>query len=140
MKHRKYTGKILKSATSGIHLNTRLNINAKYSATDLISWQKERIKFRKNSKVLDIGSGNGAQSTFMIEKISNNGHLTSIDYSKKSINILKSKIVSSNFSCFVANMDNFKDYMKGKYDIIHSSYAIYYSSNPKAFIKYTFIN
>ena len=28
-------------------------------------------------------------------------------------------------------MDNFKGYMNGKYDLIHSSYAIYYSAKPK---------
>ena len=47
MKHRKYSGSILKSATSGAHLSTRLNINAKYSSNDLIGWQKSLIKFKK---------------------------------------------------------------------------------------------
>ena len=135
MKHRKYTGSILKSATSGTHLSTRLNINAKYSSNDLIGWQKSLIKFKKNSRILDIGCGNGAQSSFLFQKISSNGHLTSIDFSKKSIDILKTKIHGPNFTCLVADMDHFDQYMNDKYDIIHSSYAIYYSSNPYNLLK-----
>ena len=131
MKHRKYTGEILKSATSGSFLVTRLKINAKYSSNDLTSWQKSKIKFRKNSKILDIGCGNGAQSIFMFQKISKNGSLRSIDFSSNSISILRNKIKGKNFKCMKVDMDNFDEYMDGKYDLIHSSYAIYYSSSPK---------
>ena len=135
MKHRKYSGSILKSATSGAHLSTRLNINAKYSSNDLIGWQKSLIKFKKNSRILDIGCGNGAQSSFIFQKLSSNGSLISIDYSKKSIDILKTKINAPNFNCFVADMDKYNQYMDGRYDIIHSSYAMYYSSNPDKLLK-----
>ena len=135
MKHRKYSGNILKSATSGAFLKTRLNINAKYSGNDLIGWQKSKIKFKKNSKILDIGCGDGAQSKFIYEKLSKNGYLTSVDYSQSSISSLSEKINSINFRCIEANMDRFNKYMNGKYDLIHSSYAIYYSSNPKKLLQ-----
>ena len=32
-------------------------------------------------------------------------------------------------------MDRFNKYMNGKYDLIHSSYSIYYSSNPKKLLQ-----
>ncbi len=138
MKLSKYQGKIKKQSVSGIHLNTRLSINSKYSSNDLISWQYNKIKFRKNSNILDLGCGNGAQAEFLVNKIGEENLIHCVDLSKKSINILNNKINGKKIKTYVKDMDKINKFFFEKIDIFHSSYSLYYSSNPKKILDYCY--
>lgn len=138
MKLSKYAGKIKKQSVSGSHLNTRLNINSKYSSNNLISWQYKKIKFKKNSTILDLGCGNGAQAEFLVNKIGQNNILHCVDLSKKSIGLLNKKIKSEKIKTYVRNMDQLEEFFNLKIDIFHSSYSLYYSSKPKKILDHCY--
>lgn len=138
MKLSKYSGIIKKQSVSGKHLSTRLNLNAKYSSNDLISWQNQKIKFKKNSDILDLGCGNGAQAEFLIKKISEQNKIYCLDLSKKSIFNLKKKIIDKRLVTYSKNMDSLKNFFNKKIDVLHSSYSLYYSSNPREILDHCF--
>ena len=138
MKHTIYNGLIKKQSISGEFLDTRLKINSKYSSNNLIEWQADKIKFDTNSDILDLGCGNGAQAKFLINRINKNKTLTCVDISKKSIASLKKEIKNTNLKTITVDMDKLESKFKKKYDILNSSYALYYSSNPKKLLDYCY--
>lgn len=138
MKLSKYSGKIKKQSVSGSHLNTRLNINSKYSSNNLISWQFNKIKFKKNSNILDLGCGNGAQADFLVNKIGEKNTIHCIDLSKDSIDLLNKKIKSDKIKTYVKNMDEIDNFFFEKIDVFHSSYSLYYSAKPKKILDHCY--
>ena len=138
MKLSKYSGNIKKQSVSGKHLSTRLNINSKYSSNDLISWQFKKIKFKKNSNILDLGCGSGAQAEFLVNKIGEKNKIYCVDLSGKSIGILKKKIPNNKVITFIKDMDDLKEFFNKKIDIFHSSYSLYYSSKPKKILDHCY--
>jgi len=138
MKHTTYKGIIKKQSTSGDFLKTRLSINSKYSKNNLIEWQSNKIKFNKASDVLDLGCGNGAQAKFLINRITQDKTLTCVDLSKKSLGLLKKSIKNKNLKIINMNMDDLPLKYNDSFDILHSSYALYYSSNPKKLLDHCY--
>ena len=81
-------------------------------------------------EILDLGCGNGKQ-IFKIESLNNN-KILGVDISPESVNSIKEKVQllkNNKISACVASMDNVLDVVKETFDIILSTYAIYYSKN-----------
>ena len=96
------------------------------------------FKKYKNKSVLEIGCGIGTDA---IEFIKNGSNYTGIDYSEKSVQIVKQRISTYNLNSnkikvFVDNCENLKNVkkLKKKYDLIYSFGVIHHTENmQKAF-------
>jgi len=128
-------------ATSSSFLKNRINLNKKYQKTNFKNWQYKTYaeiikkllakKGINNIKILDIGSGDGLQVSHFL-KIFKSPEIWCLDYSKHSLSSLKKKYKSKNIKIFTEDMDNLGSFLnKNKltkyFDIVHSSYALYYS-------------
>lgn len=122
-----------KNISDNTSLEERIRINKKYTLYDFNKWTFSVYKFKSKMDILDIGCGNGAQIIEAKKKLKNTGSIIGVDISKSSINKIKKKNFS-NVYLFNADMDNILKINKIKhkrFDLIHSTYAIYYSNNPK---------
>ncbi len=137
--------KIKKRATSSSFLKNRITFNKKHQKTDFKSWQygiykkviSKLFKLKKVSQVriLDVGSGNGLQVSHFI-KIFRRPEIWCLDYSKKSLNLLRQKYRSNNIKIVKLDMDKLDSFIQKKklknyFHITHSSYALYYAKNQK---------
>ena len=134
---------------SSSFLKNRIKLNKKYQKSDFKNWQfkiyKRMIKklsnYKRSSnvKILDIGSGDGLQVSHFL-KIFKNPEIWCIDYSKKSLNSLYKKHKSKNIKIIKMDMDDLPKLIKQKklkknFDIVHSSYALYYAKKQKDVLK-----
>lgn len=91
------------------------------------------FKKYKNKNVLEIGCGIGTDA---IEFIRNGSNYTGIDFSEKSVEIVKKRILAYNLkskktNVFVDNCENLKNVKKlnQKYDLIYSFGVIHHTEN-----------
>lgn len=135
--------KIKKRATSSKFLKNRINFNKKYQKFDFSLWQYKNYKkiitkFIKkkdisNIRILDVGAGDGLQVSHFV-KIFNNPEVWCLDYSKKSLNLLRQKYRSRKIKIYKLDMNNLNQFLKKNklenyFHIAHSSYALYYAKN-----------
>ena len=127
-----------KRAKDADFLNSRIKINDKTSTVDFTKWLFDRIVVNKGDIIFDVGCGEGAQTIFLAKKTSPQGKVFALDISNDSISKLKAKLANNNLSnvnTIVEDMSNINDiinkYLNGiNFDLIHSTYALYYSSKP----------
>ena len=134
---------IKKRAVSSSYLKKRIIFNKKYQKFDFKKWQfdsykkiiKKFLVYKKNQqlRILDVGSGDGIQVGHF-KKIFKNPNIWCLDYSKTSLQSLKKKYKSKNINTVEIDMDNLDSFIKKKkfqnfFDIVHSSYALYYAKN-----------
>lgn len=140
---------IKQRAVSSSYLKNRINLNKKYQKFDFKKWQFIqynkiitkfiKIKNIKKIKILDIGSGNGLQVSHFT-KIFFQPEIWCLDYSKKSLVSLKKKYISKKIKAKKIDMDNLSNFIKKNnffnyFDIVHSSYAFYYSKKQNTLLK-----
>ena len=129
-----------KNVTDSNSLKIRIKFNKKYSKYNFDKWINNYYDF-KNKSVLDIGCGDGKQINSAIKQNKKNSTIIGVDLSLKSLEkiSLKNK-KNKNLKLINANMDNLKKIdsiiKNKKFDLIHSTYAFYYSKNPMRLIKY----
>jgi ubiquinone/menaquinone biosynthesis C-methylase UbiE len=127
--------KIALSETVTPFLETRLRLN-KNSRLDFTSWLFERLKVQRGEKVLDVGCGTGAQTIPFLEKVGPDGHVCASDIAEESVALVRQRVGSSkNIDLQVGDMINLGKFIKEKFSVkkftlAHSSYALYYCSNP----------
>lgn len=136
-------------AVSGSYLKNRINLNNKHQNFDFKVWQFNqykkivskslKIKEKRLIKILDIGSGNGLQVSHFT-KIFYKPKIWCLDYSNKSLLFLKRNHKSKNIITKKIDMDDLGNFLKKKnffnyFDIVHSSYALYYSQRQTAILK-----
>lgn len=117
------------TSTSG--LIARMNMNSKNELKDYDEWLGE-VVIRHSSdfpaNILDVGCGVGKQ-TILLQKLFSEAHIFSVDKSKDSLKIVESKSKTDKQTSICSDIDNFKEYCLKNFDIIVSSYAIYYSKD-----------
>jgi len=129
----------IKNITDSTSLSFRIKFNKKYSKYNFDDWLKENYEFKKNYKILDVGCGDGKQIKLAKKKIGKFGEITGIDLSKESIEKIKRKNKKKIqlINCSMDNINFIEKLIRNKsFDLIHSTYAIYYSKNPLKLLNY----
>jgi ubiquinone/menaquinone biosynthesis C-methylase UbiE len=128
-----YKGKLFEQATSTQHLTTRLELNRKYSSTDFDAWVMARLAVKEGEDVLDVGCGTGAQALPFLKQVGPQGSVSALDISAESVMALRERAGQApNLDAVPADMATLADCIANrfrvkKYDLAHSSYALYYS-------------
>jgi len=107
-------------------------LNSSTQKFDFNSWLFQLIpRIESDFKILDLGSGTGAQTKWFLDKIGENGHVCALDASAESLGLIPSK---NNLDKYVLDFNNFRELENTlfgkKFDIINSTYAIYYCDEP----------
>ena len=126
---------IKKNVINSKSLSFRESFNKKYQINNFDDWILKNYKFKKNMEILDIGCGNGKQIIQAIKILKKSGRIVGIDLSKKSIiklNTFINRKSLKNLKLINGSMDDIRLFLKkgkisGKFDLIHSTYAFYYS-------------
>lgn len=130
-----WTGEKKKRAISSEDLTMRLDLNKKYQNKDFGAWLRKRLQVRNGQSILDVGCGTGAQTIFMLEDVGPSGSVVAFDISDESIKTLSNdakKLGYKNLTAFKLDMGDISskldsDFSNRRFNIAHSSYAIYYS-------------
>ncbi len=130
-----------KKIISSSKLKNRISLNKRYQKFDFVSWQKKKylsiIKTfnlsKSNLNILDLGCGTGIQVKLFL-KLLKKPKIYAIDLSKESLTAAKKNINSTQVKYINKDIDLFFKKSTPKFDLIHSSYAFYYSRNPKKLI------
>lgn len=114
-------------------LNNRLDFNAKYSSADFLEWLFGILGEIDFDSVLDAGCGSGKQTFWFSDRLDGGGQVCSFDISEKSIADINSKKLA-NVEAVVGSFDDIEGVLNSfsvkKFDLIHSSYAMYYAKKP----------
>jgi len=111
----------------------RIDSHKKFSKKDVNTWIFKKISLKDGEKLLDIGCGTGAQLLKLVTTFPNS-EIFGIDASDTSLEIIKNyckKNNITNVTTIQGNMDDCISLLKDTtdFDVIISSYALYYSEN-----------
>jgi ubiquinone/menaquinone biosynthesis C-methylase UbiE len=129
-----YSGDRSERATATTFLEKRIEINRAYSSADFDAWLQERLSIRSGEDILDVGCGSGAQTIPFATLAGSTGGVSSLDISVDSIALLRSRIPPQlRVQAVAADMVDLADviakvFTTKRYSLVHSSYALYYSS------------
>ena len=123
--------------TDSKKLATRLSLNKKTQKFDFSEWLFNIFpKINKNFNILDLGCGTGKQTSFFLDKVDSSGSVCAIDASIESINSIPNDERLRKFAIDFNNIDELGKVLNiNNYQIINSTYAIYYANNPLQLIK-----
>ena len=120
-------------ATQTEFLEKRIEINRAYSSVDFDRWLLERLKVAPGEDILDIGCGSGAQTIPFSQAVGAGGSVSSVDISAESVELLKQRLrPGARVQAVAADMATLARLIADvfaikRYDLAHSSYALYYS-------------
>lgn len=120
-------------------LKEREKLNHQGSNYNLEEWIINQIRLKPNMSVLDLGCGTGKQIFALSKQIDNQSQFLGFDISTDAVNeVLKRAKTEklNNITAIQGNLDDAMKILKGKkFDLIISTYAIYYAKNmPKLLI------
>jgi len=114
-------------------VSNRQRINELYGTFDFDAWILEVAKPHPSESVLDLGCGRGKHIVLMVYRVGTNGTITGVDISEESLTIARKLCKERrlpNVRLVKCSLDDVPSYFEGQqFDLILSSYAIYYSSN-----------
>lgn len=143
IRNRKLTLK--KKIISNNKLKNRISLNKRFQKFDFVSWQKKKYSiiikkfnlYKSNLNILDLGCGTGIQVKLFL-KLLKKPQIFAIDLSKESLIEAKKNINSTRVKYLNNDIDHFFKKSTPKFDLIHSSYAFYYSRNPEKLVQKCF--
>jgi len=124
-----------KKSENTLFLENRLNFNEKYSNNNFHKWLFNKFDNISYTSVLDVGCGMGKQTFYFNEK-NKSAKVCGFDISDNSIqhisDIIKNKKIK-NTEVHVGDINHITDTIKkfniDSFDLIHSSFALYYANN-----------
>jgi SAM-dependent methyltransferase len=128
-----YSGAQKDRVTETSFLEKRIEINKSYSTADFDGWLFKHLAVRSGDDVLDVGCGTGAQTIRFSRDVMPGGSVSALDISGPSVQLLKSRLdQDARVEAVVADMAELEKLIKStfsvkRYDLAHSSYALYYS-------------
>ena len=124
--------------TSSGKLSERLVANAKSQSINFSEWLFAKMPdFLESSRILDLGCGTGLQTNFFLSQINSVGGVVAVDASQESLNSIPDDKKLTRFAADFNNFQGMGTLLGGKkFDIINSTYAIYYCERPIEFIEF----
>jgi ubiquinone/menaquinone biosynthesis C-methylase UbiE len=121
-------------ATQTEFLERRIEINRTYSSVDFDRWLLERLDLAPGEDILDVGCGSGAQTIPFSQAVGGSGSVSAVDISAESVELLKQRLrpgacvqaVAADMAILARLIADV--FAVKRYDLAHSSYALYYSS------------
>jgi len=119
-------------------LEKRINQNMSYQKFDFLKWIFDRIKVEPDSKIIELCSGTGSQTSYLLDKVGKGGQVVAVDISSESIKILKAKpreVDHSKLVTIVSDIDNLDPALRNKgfsaqcFDLAFCAYGLYYSKD-----------
>ncbi len=127
----KQNNNIRKRSVNSNFLKNRLELNKKRGKINLNKFILEKLKDLNPKSILDLGCGRGMQVEVLNGKFPN-AKIVGVDISKESINYVKSLLADKkNISFYSDSIENYLLNNRTKFDLIISSYALYYAKNLK---------
>lgn len=129
---------IIKFNTDTQALESRLDINKSSALYDLEEWIFKHVPLRDKMKVLDIGCGTGKQIFALQEYLSSDSEIIGIDLSADAVVQVNKRAKEAGFKNIKGvkcAIDDVVRLFEGRtFDLIISTYAIYYSSDLPALL------
>lgn len=120
-------------------LRSRAHINANKAKYDLEEWMIPILPPLRGLQVLDLGCGTGKQIFRLAQLVSDEGWILGVDVSQEAVNDVSKRAINEKLPWIEVQrmaLDDCLDRLSGRrFDLIISSYAIYYSKNPIALLK-----
>ncbi|MFM9941051.1 MAG: class I SAM-dependent methyltransferase [Hyphomicrobiaceae bacterium] len=131
-----YQGRLAELSISNVSLETRLDINQRFSSRNFHDWLLTRLAVKPGANILDVGSGNGAQSLAMLARVAPLGTVSAMDISAQSIARLRD--AAGNTPALQTAVGDMQDLAKAistefhqkSFDLAQSTYALYYAARP----------
>lgn len=127
------------SATDTKALRNRACLNDKGALYDLEDWIIEQCAPYAGMKVLDLGCGTGKQIFRFANSVSSEGLILGVDISDEAVNEVNEKAKLKQLKHVKAvkgSLDNCVNLLQDlKFDLILSSYAIYYAKDMKGILR-----
>lgn len=124
-----------KIETDSSALDYRIYVHKHFSKSNFDSWVINNLYLDKKIKVLDAGCGTGKHLFNISKKVGPKGIVVGTDISKPSLDKCREKISKDkikNISVLQADLTEMSEKLSPlKFDRILSSFAIYYTKNPK---------
>jgi len=129
---------IIRKAKETELLKKRINQNKSFQQLDFLKWIFDRIKIEPGSKIIELCSGTGSQTSYLLDKAGKGGQVTAVDISSESIGILKAntkEVDHSKLVTVVSNMDNLEPALRNQgfrpqfFDLAFCAYGLYYSKD-----------
>ena len=118
------------SDTDALIAREKLNRDAVY---DLEDWIFSQVNLKNKRRILDLGCGTGKQVFALAKRVSPEVYISGIDISQDAVLKVNERIQKENIAnakAFECSLDGVFDFFKGqKFDLIVSTYAIYYSKD-----------
>jgi ubiquinone/menaquinone biosynthesis C-methylase UbiE len=115
-------------------LETRIKIHDTYGSKNIDKWMLNKLNLKNKKSILDLGCGDGKQIIAINSILKNrykkkNYKIFGIDEHKNLIKNANLKIQNKNIKFKIGNFDKKLPFKNNSFDLIISSFAIYYASN-----------
>jgi len=115
-------------------LETRIKIHDMYGSKNIDQWMIDKLNLKTKKSILDLGCGDGKQIFAIYAHLKKKNKkkkikIVGVDEHKKLVKNANLKILNKNIEFKVGNFDRRLPFKNNSFDLVISSFAIYYASN-----------